>query len=62
MKAYKLKSTGEQVWEIPSLLENAHQGDYRRVLKPFNRVSRRGHRGEVMLVHRDRLAKIDNDK
>lgn len=61
MRPFKLKATGEQVFEVPSLREDAHEGDYRCILKPFHRITRRGHRGELMRVRRDRLVKEDQE-
>jgi hypothetical protein len=51
----KLKSTGQQVFEVPV----ASREGYLHVLRPFAHVSRAGNRGEVILVRRDRLLKAE---
>jgi len=50
----KLKSTAQQVFEVGTASDG-----YALVLRPFSHVSRAGNRGEVMLVRRDRLVKVE---
>lgn len=57
---FKLKSTHQQVFDIGGLHEGRAVPDgYVQVLRPFAHVSRAGNRGEVILVRRDRLEKVE---